>query len=145
MSSSLLATKVAEDNDSSAPPEVSDANTTAFDRVARMSSSDWSRKAFASSSSSPSSSLFTACGLKLTAPAPCFSNDSCKCLLPALADAMPSSTALSNDNLAVATAYMCASYVPAVSNRYTVTFLVCPIRWHRAMACTSFCGFQSES
>ena len=41
----LLATKVAEDNDSRAPPLVSEASTTAFDRVARMSSSDWSRKA----------------------------------------------------------------------------------------------------
>ena len=44
-SRTLLATNVADDSDSSAPPEVSEANTTALDRVARMSSSDWSRKA----------------------------------------------------------------------------------------------------
>ena len=44
-SRTLDATNVAEDSDSSAPPEVSEASTTAFDRVARMSSSDWSRNA----------------------------------------------------------------------------------------------------
>ena len=39
------ATNVADESDSSAPPDVSEASTTAFDRVARMSSRDWSRKA----------------------------------------------------------------------------------------------------
>ena len=39
------ATKVADERLSSAPPDVSEASTTAFDRVARMSSRDWSRKA----------------------------------------------------------------------------------------------------
>jgi len=37
------------------------------------------------------------------------------------------------------------SYVLRVTSRKTLTVLVWPIRWQRAIACTSFCGFQSES
>ena len=31
----------------------------------------------------------------------------------------------------------------AVASRYTYTSRICPIRWHRACACASTCGFQS--
>jgi len=44
-SRTLDATNVADERLSRAPPDVSEASTTALDRVARMSSSDWSRKA----------------------------------------------------------------------------------------------------
>ena len=37
------------------------------------------------------------------------------------------------------------SYVPLVHSLYTCTALVWPMRWQRAIACTSFCGFQSGS
>ncbi len=38
-----------------------------------------------------------------------------------------------------------AAYVLRVTRRYILTSLVCPIRWQRAWACTSFWGFQSLS
>ena len=37
---------------------------------------------------------------------------------------VPGAAASRDGYFAVATAYMCASYVPAVNKRYTVTFLV---------------------
>ena len=35
--------------------------------------------------------------------------------------------------------------MPDAMRRYTCTGLVCPMRWHRAIAWLSTCGFQSES
>mmetsp|Transcript_35796 Transcript_35796/g.114004 ORF Transcript_35796/g.114004 Transcript_35796/m.114004 type:complete len:222 (-) Transcript_35796:3070-3735(-) len=54
-------------------------------------------------------------------------------------------TACSSPSLVLAVASMCISYVSLVHSRKTCTGLVCPIRWQRAIACRSFCGFQSGS
>ena len=40
---------------------------------------------------------------------------------------------------------ICISYDFRVSSRYTLTVLVCPIRWQRAWAWRSFWGLKSES
>ena len=54
-------------------------------------------------------------------------------------------TACSRPSLVLAVASMCISYVPLVHSLYTCTALVWPMRWQRAIACMSFCGFQSGS
>mmetsp|Transcript_39162 Transcript_39162/g.126660 ORF Transcript_39162/g.126660 Transcript_39162/m.126660 type:complete len:245 (-) Transcript_39162:37-771(-) len=53
--------------------------------------------------------------------------------------------ARSRPSLRLARSTISASYVLRVTRRKTLTRLVCPIRCERAIACTSFCGFQSES
>lgn len=42
-----------------------------------------------------------------------------------------------------ATARICSSMVAAASSRTTSTLRRCPMRWARAWACRSICGFQS--
>mmetsp|Transcript_7562 Transcript_7562/g.24861 ORF Transcript_7562/g.24861 Transcript_7562/m.24861 type:complete len:232 (-) Transcript_7562:1032-1727(-) len=54
-------------------------------------------------------------------------------------------TACSSPRFWLARAYSAASYVPRETRRYTVTGLCWPMRWQRAAACRSACGFQSGS
>lgn len=53
--------------------------------------------------------------------------------------------ALSNPSLSEALSNISRSYVFLHRSRYTFTIFCWPIRWQRACACRSFCGFQSES
>lgn len=50
-------------------------------------------------------------------------------------------TSFSNFLLAAARSTICSSMVAAVTNRYTTTGRVWPMRWQRSWACKSTCGF----
>ena len=64
---------------------------------------------------------------------------------PPSAPSPPPSTASSSPYFFAEVSNRLCSYVALVTSRYTFTSLVCPMRWQRAIACRSFCGFQSLS
>ena len=57
----------------------------------------------------------------------------------------PPSTASSSPYFFALVSNRLCSYVALVTSRYTFTSFVWPMRWHRAIAWRSFCGFQSLS
>ena len=64
---------------------------------------------------------------------------------PAPSPLWPLERACSRPSFRLAVSRRAASYVLRVHSRKTLTDLCCPMRWLRAIAWMSFCGFQSES
>mmetsp|Transcript_3742 Transcript_3742/g.12607 ORF Transcript_3742/g.12607 Transcript_3742/m.12607 type:complete len:210 (+) Transcript_3742:575-1204(+) len=122
---------------------LSDASTTLRSERARMSSIPSAPHAVAFVSASGSSAT--------AAYAPCFKSRSISARPAPAPPAVfsptrtPPKMACSSPSFIAARSSMSRSYVPRITNRYTCTGLVWPMRCARARACASFCGFQSLS
>ena len=150
-SGSALAQKSSASKSSSASPAEKTAEEKVFPARAPMARCSarlpriWSMSSFANAAASSP---------ELSRRAPCTPYFNSRLILAASSFAErpappspspPPSTASSKPYFFAEVSNRLCSYVALVTSRYTFTSLVCPMRWQRAIACRSFCGFQSLS